>query len=144
MEAWEPIRARVIERFQFRRLIIKGTDAIFDNAILQPTKMKIASVPMWKPAYVSNLSFDKSGIVQMILIYFFCFKFMFFNNFMEKVRDWKIKFNARKPLVFIRSAWCVGWYPISTKKNFFLLKRYSDRVLSPDSEYRSQNGRFGR
>ena len=59
---------------------------------------------MWKPAYVSNLSFDKSGIVQMILIYFFCFKFMFFNNFMEKVRDWKIKFNARKPLVLIRSA----------------------------------------
>lgn len=58
---------------------------------------------MWKPAYVSNLSFDKSSIVQMILIYFFCFKFMFFNNFMEKVRDWKIKFNARKPLVFIRS-----------------------------------------
>ena len=62
---------------------------------------------MWKPAYVSNLSFDKSSIVQMILIYFFCFKFMFFNNFMEKVRDWKIKFNDGKPSVFLRSTWFV-------------------------------------
>ena len=62
---------------------------------------------MWKPAYVSNLSFDKSSIVQMILIYFFCFKFMFFNNFMEKVRDWKIKFKDGKPSVFVRSTWFV-------------------------------------
>ena len=29
----------------------------------------------------------------------------------------------------------VGWYPISTKKFFFQVKRYSDRVLSSDSEY---------
>ena len=33
---------------------------------------------------------------------------------------------------------------IDQKKIFFRLKPDSDRVLSPDSEYRSQSGRFGR
>ena len=38
----------------------------------------------------------------------------------------------------------LGCYPKSTKKIFFQLKPDSDRVLSPDSEYMSQRGQFGR
>ena len=38
----------------------------------------------------------------------------------------------------------LGWYTKSTKKFFFQLKPDSDRVLTPDSVYRSQSGQFGR
>ena len=38
----------------------------------------------------------------------------------------------------------LGCFPKSTKKNFFQLKHYSDRVLSLDSEYMTQSGQIGR